>query len=111
MAVSEEEIRKYITSLLLDYVGRNNDVDKDSRLFHDLKLAGDDAWEFFEEVSKHYGIVEPQFDGSKYFPGEEDLGFWPLSYFKRLDKDRWKPMTIDDLVKILIKAIQEKEVS
>ena len=111
MSSSSEEIRDYILVLTKEYVGRKTMPKPSDKLFHDLGLTGDDAWEFFDQVSRHYNIRETQFDLSLYFPSEGDVGIWPINLFFKIDKSKWKPMTIDDVVRFIVKSLatQAKE--
>lgn len=103
---SIDELEYEVTTLLKKYMGRKERPEANQRLFHDLGLYGDDAWEFLDELSKRYGIAEPQFDGSEHFPNEGEVWPWPFSIFGGRS-NKWKPVTVVELVKYLEKAISE----
>ena len=95
-----KEIEAQLTDILAKYVGKNEVVYRDTRLLHDLRLAGDDMWEYFDEVSLLYGIREPLFDFNDYFPAEAILGIRYYFFFDRFSK-QYSPLTIKDLAQII----------
>lgn len=104
---TEKEIREYVLSLVRKYLGAKKGLQVTDRLYHDLGLVGDDAWEFFDELSRFYNLQEPYFDLTEYFPDEGDVGLWPFNLFSKPDKNKWKPMTIEDVVQIVFKSAND----
>lgn len=100
---SRVELEAEIVDLLKKFIGDQKPPTPNQRLFHDLGLYGDDAWEFFDELGKRIGISEPQFDGAEYFPSEGEWLSLPLPFINE-PAENWKPMTIADLAAILHQA-------
>ena len=48
------------------------DVQPTSRLFHDLGIGGDDAFEMLEQVAERFGVSFSGFQFSRYFPDESE---------------------------------------
>ncbi|MCD6067058.1 MAG: hypothetical protein K0S33_1884 [Bacteroidetes bacterium] len=65
---------------------------KETRLYEDLGLYGDDAVEFFEEFGAEFNVVLANFNIAKYFKGEG----WSL---KEIEKGR--SLTLYDLEKAI----------
>ena len=74
------------------------------RVFHDLSIAGDDAWELLEKVGQRFGTSFEDFQFEDYFPeeGMEAL----LAHFLRLVGmgRRWKPLTVQHLADVAVRA-------
>lgn len=105
---SREDIIKEIKQTLKKYLWKKVLVNDNTKLFHDLFLYGDDAGDFFEEISEYYGLTEPEFDFGDYFPGEGEAPFWFERLISKKVLQKWKPMTVDDLADILIGALSKK---
>ena len=90
-----------LSGMLRKYVGKRVNFDENTRLYHDLGLYGDDAWELFYEISKKFNAWEPKFDIGEYFPGEGESPFWftKLIYPKVMLK--WQPLTLKDIAERL----------
>ena len=56
-------------------ITRCREIAPTSRLFHDLGLSGDDAFEVLEEVGSKFGVTFSGFEFERYFPQEEEA-FW-----------------------------------
>ena len=71
------------------------------RLWHDLSLAGDDAWEVLEELHTAFGTDFSGLPFEDYFPAEhEALGeSWMGALgFRR----RRKPLTVQHLIEVVL---------
>ena len=63
----------------------------ESRLVHDLGIAGDDAGELLTEYSETFQVDMSEFDFAQYFSGEPHL-------FKLAEGLKLAPITVQDLV-------------
>ncbi len=72
----------------------------DSRLAHDLGLAGDDAAELLSEFCARYGIAMSDIEFNKYFPPEAVwfVPFWHLSSWQQKQLEAKEPLTVGQLV-------------
>jgi hypothetical protein len=78
-ARSREDIRADFAVILDRYIWRKAVTDN-IRLYHDLWLSGDDAFELLEDVQKKFGTSFRAMDFNIYFPYEgENYGAWLLS--------------------------------
>ena len=72
-----------------------NNISPTTRLWQDLRLAGDDADEFFVDFGKTFGVDLSGLDLSNYFPSEMAVTWrW---FFVR--KKQFPPITVMDLVR------------
>ncbi|MDX2219153.1 MAG: DUF1493 family protein [Burkholderiales bacterium] len=80
--------------------GRDVSALKDSdRLFHDLRLDGDDAEEVMSKVCEFSGLSPADFPFSKYFGAEFGAGYRHLiGEWLGLAKEILEPLTISDLI-------------
>ena len=81
--------------------GSKKSIPGSARIYHDLQLGGDDAFELLEDISKAYGVSFQGFRFDDYFPNETDH-MW-LAWKARLgfpDTKR-KPLTFDHLVDVV----------
>ncbi len=101
---SKEELVFEIIEVLRKYVSQKEKVLLNTKIFHDLRIYGDDAYEFLEELRNKYNVINKNFRASEYFPAEGEMPpkililIWP----KLLR--RWKPLTAVDLAEIIMKG-------
>lgn len=95
----EDHILRELIELLEEEQGRAGSFTRDTRLYEDLNIYGDDAFEFMVSFGKKFNVDLSGFDFNKYFKSEGfDLfgGFFnPVGYFK-------KPITLGDLEQAVI---------
>ncbi len=79
---------------------RDGRVDRDVKLYEDMKLYGDDAVEFLIEFGKKFNVDVSKFETDKFFKGE---GYDLWSAIKELyDPEKYpiypkRPLTLGDL--------------
>jgi len=98
-----------ITEILRKYVNKKVTVKPDTKIFHDLMIYGDDAWDFLDEVSVKYHIEGSSFEGGHYFPSEGEM-IWFLRWFSFF-KNNWKSLTINDLANVVLEKIRLKKIN
>jgi acyl carrier protein len=77
-------------------------LSRDTTLERDLRISGDDAYEFFDAFSKEFNIDLSDFDLSKYFAPEGSFALFKLIF---LGFDSGKiPLSIGDLENAIIKG-------
>jgi len=106
---TKEEILEDLIKFIKNHVGKTwwlkNEINEETRLAKDLKLDGDDAFDFFEEFKNAYNIDISRLDLSNTFNSE---GFDPLnisnifSFNKKKKKHDFKDITINDLLEMVI---------
>ncbi len=74
-------------------------LDRNIRMYEDLKIRGDDAVEFFEAFSVEFSVDISNFEISKYFKGEGEISFVEIFNFLKGKKRqiKYSTITIGDL--------------
>jgi hypothetical protein len=88
-----------LIALLKEYMGRKP-FDRSSRVYHDLCLSGDDAFEFMERLAREFQSKMDEFNFDRFFPNESEalLEHWA----SRLGfKSKRQPLTIDHLLHVV----------
>ncbi len=98
-----------IIIVLRKYSTKNIEITPETRIFHDLMIYGDDAWNFLDEVSVKYHIEGSSFEGGLYFPSEGEM-IWFLKCFSFF-KNNWKPLTINGLANVVLERVRLKEIN
>jgi len=88
---------------LIDEFGLSTTVDIDTRIYQDLNIYGDDAWEFLRKYSETFSMRIDNFNFSEYFPNEGDLFISII--WKFISKPKYKELTIGDLLVGIEKGI------
>lgn len=80
-------------------------INKGNNLQGDLKIWGDDAFEFIEAFSKEFNVDLSQFEFDKYFKAEGD---WVLpsivGFLLGNRKQAYVPITLGDLEQAVIRG-------
>ena len=98
-AVTEEAIERWIRELLAEkYTWR--ELGADPRIFHDLKLRGEDAGDFLEDLSKEFKVDLSEMHFSEYFPAEYYSLRDIVTDLFRVTDTRWRELRLKHLVKI-----------
>lgn len=98
--VTEEEIELWIRDLLIEkYVG-HRELGFDPRIFHDLKLRGEDAGEFLEDLRLKFAVDLSRMEFPKYFPSEYYSPRDLVVDLLRLTDHRWHELRLKHLVKV-----------
>ena len=106
---SLDVVESEIIKILKKYVNKKVVLTVDTKIFHDLAMYGDDAWNFLDEVSIKYHIEGSSFEGGLYFPSEGEM-IWFLRWFSFF-KNNWKPLTIKNLANVVLEKIRLKEIN
>lgn len=82
-----------------------DNIDGETRIFHDLFIYGDDAFEFLEEYQKRFLVDLSNFDFNIYFPSEGDI-IYPYFIIKlfNLYIGTYKELKVKDLVEAVKKG-------
>ena len=84
---------------LVAHIVQEKDLAQTSRLWHDLRIGGDDAWELIEGIAHELKVDFAGFDFDRYFPPETgalaEMWWWRLS--RRTTR---APLTIGHLVTV-----------
>jgi hypothetical protein len=93
-----------VMALIRPFVGKSKKITPSTRLFHDLGIGGDDAWELLESVAKHFGTSFADMEFGAYFSneGESSIYYW----FMRvgLFRSQIRPMTVAHLGAVVSKG-------
>ncbi|MGD8325910.1 MAG: DUF1493 family protein [Sphingomonadales bacterium] len=90
--------------MVRDVVGAATHVWTDSRLLHDLKIYGDDAWYLFDDIAEKFDINSCLFDGTEYFPNDHEFPCFIERLLNKSALSKWKEMTVSDLANMLEQA-------
>lgn len=90
---------------LIPMIQRLGDSRKPARLsaaiYHDLRIAGDDAAELLEEIIERFGTSFREMDFSTYFPNETEVfGYHWANVFGFRDKKRPR-VTVEHLIAVI----------
>lgn len=103
----ENSLRSEIQDMVRFIHGGKSTVSDSTRLWHDLRISGDDAYELLEMVHKRFGTRFDAFDFNAYFPGETDIFEGLISmiaaWFRRSDGRR--EFTFGHLVAIVERGV------
>jgi hypothetical protein len=72
------EIASKLTSILRKISGSRKIIGDKTRLYHDLKICGDDVSDLVKEIETVFGVALPEIDSSRYFPDEGTVASWWL---------------------------------
>jgi len=92
--------RDAVVALIREIVGKREIVDTSTRLFHDLRISGDDAFDLLTEIHRKFGTSFKALDFHAYFPAEgDDFGWrlWKLFGYT----DNQKALTLGHLLKVI----------
>lgn len=94
--------RAELEGIVRRYCGfwRGRSISNQTRIYFDLGIYGDDAWELLEEIHNRFGTRFEGFDGPTYFPEEMGTaGKWIAWLFGK--PEPWKPVTFGHLFKVV----------
>lgn len=94
-----EDLPERLTSRLRKFVGNAN-ISGQTRIYHDLGIGGDDAWELLDDVREEFGVDFSNFNFSKYFPDESEALPEKIARAFKLGPKR-PPLTVDHLLKAI----------
>ncbi len=72
----------------------------ESRLWHDLRIGGDDAWELFGEVIQRFETSFETMNFSAYFPDETEAWGAGVGMMLGFRSDK-KPVTVQHLAEVV----------
>jgi acyl carrier protein len=99
---SMENILRDISVLINKHTGlKNTQFERSTRLYEDLKIDGDDAFELLKEFEKQYKIDMRDFKFNEYFSPEGiDVIGAIISWFKK--RKKLKELTVGDIEQAII---------
>jgi hypothetical protein len=94
--------RDALRGMLLHFVGGPvSRFGDETRLFHDLRVYGDDAYELLQQIHDAFGTSFRDLDFCAYFPNETEGGWtYRIDAFFR-PSYRKKPLTLGHLVAVI----------
>jgi len=79
---------------------------RSAAIYHDLRIAGDDAYELFEMVATRFGTSFEGFDWPKYFPNETQIGpLWRLAEKLGHNETKWRRLTVGHLLAVIQRGV------
>ena len=96
------EVRRSLDAIVREVGGRGPDyaISDETRIFHDMRIYGDDAYELLEAIAKTFGTRFDGFDGQAYIPNQGDLtGIRIARLFGR--RFAWRPLTFGHLLNVV----------
>src|SRR5262249_17093645 len=87
-----------VLEIIRDIGGSKSPIDESTRIYQDLQISGDDAFEVIERIHKECGTSFRQLDFHEYFPNETDAIFY---HIMQLFGWTWKKktMTVGELLR------------
>lgn len=95
-----DSIRDKLVSIVLRISGGKREPDDCDCLYHNLRIAGDDALELLEAVQKEFGTKFDNLNFGTYFPNEGDLMGYQLSKMFGV-RDKLKRFNFGHLVEVV----------
>jgi len=96
MQIIEEEVIKAIKYL----VEKKICLTKNTRIYHDLGITGDDMYELLENIQNKFGTSFEKFDFIEYCPNDLDA-FIDYIIFKIGLGGKWTPFTVGHLIQVV----------
>ncbi len=88
-----------LKAIIRKFVGNRRAIESSTRLWHDLRISGDDADELLEDIHRQFGTNFFDFDIEPYFPDELEGLYGPVTEW--LHPGRWKAFTFGHLVQVV----------
>jgi hypothetical protein len=92
--------RVAVVSIVQSITSRSDDIGNDTRLFHDLGIAGDDAAELFDKIAEEFGTRLDGLDFAKYFQNESEALLYRIAELVGY-RSRKPPLTFGHLVRVV----------
>lgn len=99
-AVTEEAIERWIRNLLTERYTWRRELGPNPRIFHDLKLRGDDAGDFLEYLSKEFEVDLSEMQFAEYFPAEYYSPRDIVNDLFGVTDTRWRELRLKHLVRV-----------
>jgi hypothetical protein len=97
----EEQIIEKVKQFVIKERGRyKKPLTRATLLEEDLKITGDDAWEFLENFGKQFNVNINNLDLSKYFSPEGSISLYLLVFFGK--KTKKKPIALGALERAVL---------
>ena len=96
--MAERTKREIVLEIIRDVAGQKLRTDETTRIYQDLSIAGDDAFELLERIHEECGTSFRELDFEQYFPNETDSLFYHILHFFGWQWKK-KTMTVGDLLK------------
>jgi hypothetical protein len=92
--------RDAVITIIRSIVGKRETIDTSTRLYHDLRIISDDAWELLTEIHQKFGTSFKAMDFEAYWPdGFDQVPFWLLELLGFNKKA--KAITFGHLLKVV----------
>ena len=75
-------------------------INDDTKIYHDLGIGGDDAFEFLDHISTEFKVDFSEMRFSDYFPDETEAFSERIGKFLGF-KSKRRPLTVNHLLQIL----------
>ena len=75
-------------------------IDEETRVWHDLHLSGDDAYEMLETIRNRFGVSFKSMDFSRCFPDETE-GFFYMWAERFGLRSRFEPLALGHLLAVI----------
>lgn len=98
-SVPPESAREALLTILEEYVWKSH-IDDQSKIYQDLRIAGDDAWELLERIRHDFGVDFTGMNFANYFPSEGEVQIERLERLFRFAPKR-KPLTVGHLLQVI----------
>lgn len=103
------DVFEEIKSFLSQEIGTNKFMERNTRLYEDLRIDGDDAFELMQKYKSVFKVDMTHFDYNLYFAPEGiDLIGAVMSVFKK-GKPKLKSITIGDLERAAISGAWKEQ--
>lgn len=99
-ALEKKNARACVIRIVQEIYGQKIKIEDETRIYHDLFVAGDDAIELFERVHKEFGTDFTGLHFPEYFPNETDSIFYYWFRFLGL-RGNFKELTVSHLVNVV----------
>jgi len=97
-----DRIEPELVAMLRKFTGRRKLITPSTAIYHDLRIAGDDAWELFEMIAARFDTKFDGFDWPIYFPNETQIGpVWWLAEKLGHHETKWRRLTIGHLQAVI----------
>jgi len=99
------DVEADIAERVRKFAGTKKTISTTVRIYHDLHIAGDDAFELLEEISMSYGTSFQGFLFSCYFPDETEAVWYYLKSRLGLQDRTRRSFTLGHLIAVVAEGV------